>query len=138
MSGHARLHLKTAILLALMVLLGPLGDVCLGKGMRQIGRAPGLEPAQLTRFFVRSFESPLVWAGIAALLTFFVVYLLVLSYADYSFVQPSSAFAYVIIALLGYFVLGEAVSAVRWLGVVVISLGVFLVGRTPPRTTEQA
>jgi drug/metabolite transporter (DMT)-like permease len=138
MSGHARLHLKTAILLALMVVLGPLGDVCLGKGMRQIGTAPGLAPAQLAHFFVRAFESPLVWAGIAALLAFFVVYLLVLSYADYSFVQPASSFAYVIIALLGYFVLGEAVSAVRWFGVVVISLGVFLVGRTPPRTTEQA
>jgi drug/metabolite transporter (DMT)-like permease len=137
MSGHARLQLKTSILLALMVVLGPLGDVFLGKGMRQIGNAPGWQPAQLTHFFLRAFESPLVWAGIGALLAFFVVYLCVLSYADYSFVQPASSFAYVIIALLGYFVLGEAVSTTRWFGVLVISLGVFLVGRTPPRTTEQ-
>ena len=43
MSGHARLQLKTSILLALMVVLGPLGDVFLGKGMRQIGNAPGMK-----------------------------------------------------------------------------------------------
>jgi drug/metabolite transporter (DMT)-like permease len=43
-----------------------------------------------------------------------------------------------VVALLGYFVLGEVVTPVRWLGILVISLGVFLVTRTPPRTTEQA
>jgi len=97
-----------------------------------------LRPAQLVHFFVRAFESPLVWLGIASLLAFFIAYLLVLSFADYSYVQPASSFAYAVVALLGYFVLGEVVTPIRWLGVLVISLGVFLVTRTPPRTTERA
>lgn len=137
MSIRARLQLKTSILLLLMVLLGPLGDMFLGKGMRQLGSLPGWQPAELVYFFVRAFESPTVWAGIGSLLAFFVAYLLVLSFADYSYVQPASSFAYAVVALLGYFVLGEAVTPTRWLGVLIISLGVFLVGRTPPRTTEQ-
>jgi drug/metabolite transporter (DMT)-like permease len=138
MSGTARTHLKTWILLILMVTFGPLGDIFLGKGMRQLGSTPGVRPGQLVHFFVRAFESPLVWLGIASLLSFFIAYLLVLSFADYSYVQPASSFAYAIVAFLGYFVLGEVITPIRWLGVLVISLGVFLVSRTTPRTTEQA
>ena len=138
MSGASRTHLKTWVLLVLMITFGPLGDIFLGKGMRQLGGSPELRPAQLVHFFVRAFESPLVWLGIASLLSFFIAYLLVLSFADYSYVQPASSFAYAVVALLGYFVLGEVVTPIRWLGILVISLGVFLVSRTPPRTTEQA
>jgi uncharacterized membrane protein len=68
---------------------------------------------------------------------FFVCYLMVLSWADYSFVQPASAVSYLVVALLGICVLGEAVSSGRWLGVAVICLGVLLVGHTPARTTEE-
>jgi drug/metabolite transporter (DMT)-like permease len=53
-------------------------------------------------------------------------------------VQPASAFSYAIVALLSYFLLGEAVSPLRWAGIVVICVGVFVVGRTPHRTTEKA
>lgn len=81
-------------------------------------------------------RSEFVWLGVISLIIFFVAYALVLSWADYSYVQPVSAFAYGIAALLGHFVLGEMVSTVQWAGITVICLGVFLVGRTPPRTTE--
>ena len=62
--------------------------------------------------------------------------MLVLSWADYSYVQPASSAAYGVVALLGYLVLGETVTPMRWVGVLVICLGVFIVGHTPPRTTE--
>jgi drug/metabolite transporter (DMT)-like permease len=81
-------------------------------------------------------KSELVWLGIGSLLVFFAAQALVLSWADYSYVQPTAAFAYGTAALLGHFVLGEAVTTVQWAGIVVICLGVFVVGRTPPRTTE--
>lgn len=81
-------------------------------------------------------RSEFVWLGVISLIIFFVAYALVLSWADYSYVQPVSAFAYGTAALLGHFVLGEMVSTVQWAGITVICLGVFLVGRTPPRTTE--
>ncbi|HEY6332378.1 MAG TPA: hypothetical protein VI756_23840 [Blastocatellia bacterium] len=45
--------------------------------------------------------------------------------------------AYGVVALLGYLMLGESISLTRWLGIAVICLGVFVVGRTPPRTTEK-
>lgn len=135
MSSH-RLKVKTAILLALMITFGPLGDTLLGKGMRKLGPVPGLRASVLPNFLLHAFESGTVWLAICSLLIFFISYLLVLSWADYTFVQPASAMGYGVVALLGYFLLGESVTPTRWIGVLVISLGVLMVGQTPPRTTE--
>lgn len=136
MKSSRALHIKTFVVLALMIIFGPLGDVLLGKGMKRVGAVTDWSLAGLTRLFGQAFTSGFVWLGISLLLLFFIAYLLVLSWADYSFVQPASALAYVMVALLGYLVLGEVVTSKRWAGVLVICLGVVLVGRTPPRTTE--
>ncbi len=136
MKSSRALHIKTFVVLALMIIFGPLGDVLLGKGMKRVGAVTDWSLAGLTRLFGQAFTSGFVWLGISLLLMFFIAYLMVLSWADYSFVQPASALAYVVVALLGYLVLGEVVTSKRWAGVLVICLGVVLVGRTPPRTTE--
>jgi uncharacterized membrane protein len=62
--------------------------------------------------------------------------MLVLSWADYSYVQPASSVAYGMVALLAHFMLREVVTPMRWMGVLLICLGVLVVGHTPPRTTE--
>jgi len=128
------LHFKTYLLILLMVIFGPLGNVLLGKGMKQIG-ATGASAGvfgQLSRILT----SGSIWLGIASLITFFVAYMLVLSWADYSYVQPASAVAYGMVALLAHYMLREVVTPLRWAGVGLICLGVLVVGHTPPRTTE--
>lgn len=136
MKSSRALHIKTFGVLALMIIFGPLGDVLLGKGMKRIGVVTDWSLAGLTRLFAQAFASGFVWLGISSLLLFFIAYVLVLSWADYSFVQPASALAYVMVSLLGYLVLGEVVTSKRWAGVLLICSGVLIVGRTPPRTTE--
>ena len=136
MRSAPALHLKTAILIAIMVSVAPLGDMFLGKGMKQVGPIPDAAPAALLDFFVRAFTSETIWLGIGLLLAFFVAYLLVLSWADYSYVLPASSISTLVVALLGRFVLHETVRPLRWAGVAMICLGVFVVGHTHPRTTE--
>ena len=130
------LHVKTCLWIFVMVIFGPLGNILLRKGMK-VTTAPAVwTPAEIAGAAVRAFGSATVWLGIACLITFLIANMLVLSWADYSYVQPTSAVAYGVVALLGYFVLGEDVSRTRWIGVVVICLGVLMIGRTSPRTTE--
>ncbi|HTW24944.1 MAG TPA: EamA family transporter [Candidatus Baltobacteraceae bacterium] len=131
------LRLKTAILIVIMVSVAPLGDMFLGKGMKQIGPLPGWAPSQLFHFFFDAFTSSTVWTGIGLLIAFFVAYLLVLSWADYSYVLPASSISTLVVALLAYFVLHETIKPLRWAGVALICLGVFVVGHTQPRTTER-
>jgi len=104
--------------------------------MKSVGSAVNWAPRDLLSILLRILSSPSIWLGIASLLTFFVAYMLVLTWADYSYVQPASSFSYAVVAVLSYFILGDHVSPLRWLGIAVICVGVFIVGHTHPRTTE--
>ncbi len=119
-----------------MIVAGPLGNVLLGKGMRHLHPALWPPPALLATAQA-VFVSPFIWLGIASLIAFFVAYMLALSWADYSYVQPASSLAYGVVALLSALLLGEQVTPLRWAGIAVICLGVFVVGRTGHKTTER-
>lgn len=123
-------------MILLVVIFSPIGNVLLGKGMKDVGTLPFGTLTDAVHSATKIFTSPYIWLGIGSLIGFFVAYTLVLSWADYSFVQPAAAIAYAVTAMLGHFALHEPVTPMRWAGVFVICLGVFVVGRTPPRTTE--
>jgi uncharacterized membrane protein len=136
MNSSSGLHFKTYLLIFLMVIFGPLGNVLLGKGMKRIGAVDFATTAQGLHLLSQILQSGTVWLGIGSLIIFFSVYMLVLSWADYSYVQPSSAAAYLMVLLLAHFMLHESVSLTRWIGVLIICLGVLVVGYTPPSTTN--
>ena len=135
MDDSNTLSARTAMLLVLSVVLGAVGDLLLRVGMKQVGRVEPGSPAALGHVFVTTFTNGDIWLGIASLLLFFVCYLVLLSRVDYSYVQPASAVGYALVAVLGYAVLGEAVTVWRWTGIGCICLGVGLVGQTAPCTT---
>ena len=78
--------------------------------------------------------NPWVIAGILLLLGFFASYLTALSWADLTFVLPSTALGYVVVALLSRFWLHEQISLSRWLGIALITIGVGFVTRGPAYT----
>jgi drug/metabolite transporter (DMT)-like permease len=133
---HTRPHFKTYILIAMMVIAGPIGNLLLSKGMKQLGPIQYWPPAELFGVFVRVFSSWTIWIGIASLIAFVVSFMLALSVADYSYVQPAAAVGYLVIAVLAVLVLHERVSPLHWAGIVVICLGVSFIRGTNPRTTE--
>src|SRR3984957_9979170 len=128
---------KTYVLLFLLVLLGSVGNTILSKGMRDAGDLDISHFNALMAGAVRVLTSGTIWLGIAMMLAFMVCHMLVLSWADYSFVMPFSAIAYALVPLLAFLFLHEQVSAARWIGIVLIVLGVVLINRTPHRTTPQ-
>lgn len=137
MSSEHRLRLKTLAMVFVMVACANAGDVLLKHGMNQIGvvqfTAAGLQHA-----FWATISSVTIWLAILFLIGFQVTFMTVVSWADYSYVMPAGAFGYAVVTFLARFVLGEQVTAVRWLGVVLICGGVLLVSQTKPRTTEAA
>ena len=136
MDSHKRLQFKTFVLILIMIIAGPLGNVLLGKGMQSVGSTAVHSASDLAHVVANVFVNPSIWLGVASLLTFFVANILVLSWADYSFVQPASSMAYGVVAVLSVLLLHESVTLLLWAGIAVICLGVFIVGRTHPRTTE--
>lgn len=136
MKVAADLRFKTYLFLSMLVVFGPTGDLLMSKGMRAIGTAPSWEPVALLHYGFRVFSSPIVWFGTLAMIGFFISYTTVLTWADYSYVQPASALTYGVVALLGHYLLGETVTPLRWAGIAIVCIGVIVIGNTPPRTTE--
>jgi drug/metabolite transporter (DMT)-like permease len=135
---HKPLRFKTTVLILVMVIANPVGNVLLSKGMKQVGRFAVWPLADAVHTALRVSSIWEIWLGVTSLLTFFLANVLVLSWADYSYVLPASSVAYAVTALLGYLIMGEPVSPLRWLGIGVICLGVFVVGQTNPQSHERS
>src|ERR1700739_4886113 len=134
--GHEfRIRIKTLVMILAMVVCANAGDLMLKRGMTQIG-AVEISGTGLRQDFLSAVLTGTIWSGIAFLVGFMASYMTVLSWADYSYVMPAGAFGYALLTLLAVVFLHENVSPRRWVGVVLICVGVLLVGQTRPRTTE--
>src|SRR5579859_6971659 len=137
MATERRLRIKTLVMVLAMVVCANVGDLMLKHGMSQIGAVP-LSMNGLEHAFLLTITNGTIWIGIVFLSGFMLSYMTVLSWADYSYVMPAGAFGYALLTLLAVVFLHETVSPRRWVGVLLICVGVLLVGQTRPRTTEVA
>jgi len=134
MPTEGRLRVKTLVMVCLMVLCANAGDLLLKRAMLEIGAVQLTEPG-LAHAFRLTVTNGTLWIGIFFLCGFMLSYMTVLSWADYSYVMPAGAFGYALLTFFAMIFLHESVSARRWVGVVLICLGMLLVGQTKPRTT---
>ena len=134
MATEGRLRVKTLVMVCAMVLCANAGDLLLKRGMQQIG-AVELSASGIAHAFRLTVMNGALWLGIFFLCGFMLSYMTVLSWADYSYVMPAGAFGYALLTFFAMVFLHETVSARRWIGVVLICVGVLLVGQTKPRTT---
>ena len=135
MGRESRLRIKTLVMVLAMVVCANTGDLLLKRGMTLIG-AVEFSATGLAHAFRLTVTNPIIWLGILFLLGFMICYMTVLSWADYSYVMPAGAFGYAILTFLAVVFLHESVSPRRWVGVLLICIGVMLVGQTKPRTTD--
>ncbi len=122
-----------AVLLS-VIITAPAGDALLARGMRQVGE---VDLHHLGLLWHALFN-PYVDGGILLLMGFFAAYTVALSWADLTFVMPATASSYVVIALLGHFLLHETLSPSRWAGVLLIVCAVGFVAGGPSRTEHPA
>jgi drug/metabolite transporter (DMT)-like permease len=129
MTNH-NLSPRQYMILGLVALCAPLGDSCLSRGMTTLPAISLAHPGTL----IAAVFTPWIALGIALLIGFFASYLTALSWADLTFVLPATAFGNMIVEVLARFWLHEAISWQRWLGVVLITVGVGLVAQGPSLT----
>ena len=118
-----------AVLLAI-ILTASIGDTLLSHGMHQVG---GVDLQHLSRL-IDALANPWVIAGIVCLIGFFASYLTALSWADLTFILPSTASTYVVTAFISHFWLHEHISIYRWTGILLIVCAVGLVSQGPALT----
>ena len=122
------------LILLCVMLTASVGDTLLSHGMTQVG------PVSFSHLHLlfTALRNPWVIAGILLLLGFFASYLTALSWADLTFVLPSTAFGYIVVALLAHFWQHEHISVSRWIGILLIVCGVGFVANGPSLTEHPA
>src|SRR5262245_32703269 len=99
MSHEHRLRLKTLLIILIMLICANAGDIHLKRGMTEIGAVP-FTAAGLEHAFFATITSKTIWLAIFFLIGFTVSYMLLMSWADYSYVMPAGAFGYALLTLL--------------------------------------
>lgn len=119
---------KSTVLIFLFatVFANAAGNVCLSHGMKSLGAD---SPMNITTLLRALDHSSILW-GIGLLLLFFGGFLLLLSWADLSFVLPLLSVSYVVNVILARIILGEDVPITRWIGVLLICAGAYYISTT--------
>jgi len=110
--------------------MGAFGGILMKIGASQIGHYQIHSFAQIIGFFFKLFTNIPSLAGVSLYFLSAVTWAYLLTKLDISFVQPILALTYVVTPVLAIILLHEHVPAMRWVGILVIILGVFVVART--------
>jgi drug/metabolite transporter (DMT)-like permease len=118
---------KTFIVIFLATLSAAVGEALLSYGMRRNGQIDLTRLSQWVDLILSVVRNPYVFLGVVFLAVFFFLYLAALSWADLSFIMPLTAMSFFFAALLAKFILREDVTWLRWVGTIIIIIGITII-----------
>jgi len=104
-------------------------QLLLKKGLLAIGEFPA-HFNDLIPFFIKAFTNINVIFAVLLTIVTAMAWILAASKAQLSFLYPFMALSYVLVALFSLLLFKEDVGVLRWLGIIVICAGVFLIARS--------
>jgi drug/metabolite transporter (DMT)-like permease len=121
------------VLFFLVMVAGTAGELCMARSMRTVGEVHDFRPAALIATALRVVKVRWTWIGLGLMTLGFFSLLAVMAMENVSFVVPVTALSYAVGALGGSVFLKERVTRARWVGVLLVCLGVALMvlGKRP-------
>jgi len=116
-------------LILLGVLLNAAAQLVLKKGMTDIGHF-SFTLENLLPIGLKVAMNPFVILGVVFYVVSLAVWLMVLSRVDVSYAYPLLSVGYIVAALAGKYFFHEPLGLVRWAGIIIICIGVFLITRS--------
>lgn len=117
------------ILILLAVVFNTAAQIALKLGMNQIGEFI-FHWTNIIPIVLKVIMSPWIVLGTIIYVGSLGVWLMVLSRAPVSIAYPMSSLGYVTSAIVAYYLLGENLSILRIIGILVILIGVYMVAKT--------
>jgi multidrug transporter EmrE-like cation transporter len=115
-------------LLVVSVAFSLAGQLTLKSAMTRIGRIGAADVAAPVDTIARAAREPRLWLGLVAFGVSAVFWLIVLSRVPLSVAYPFVGISYVGVVALSRIVLHEQVPVLRWIGALVVALGIVIVG----------
>ncbi len=107
-----------------------IAQLLLKVGMNQVGPVELSDIVAVTKLVIKVFLTPPLLAGVLLYILSSFFWLIGLSRVELSYAYPFVGLAYVLVVLFSWLFLKEAVTLIRWAGVILIVAGVFIVSRT--------
>jgi len=119
------------ILVAMTVAAGSaaFGQILVRRGMLQIGSLENYAPWPLVTYFWHALCNPYVIGGTVLNAIFYFLFLAALSWTGVTVALPMTAIEYGFAALMAVTILKESVPPIRWIGIVLVMVGVILIAR---------
>jgi len=99
----------------------------MARGLKQVGEISTLRPARLLRLGQRVVTNRNFLLGLFSMAVSFGAFLTVLSLTDMSYVVPATSLSFVVSTLGAKLVLKETISSSRWMGTLLVGLGILLI-----------
>ncbi len=115
--------IKLLVILLIGLIFESTGVILLKKGMNGIGTMHGYTAAEVMRVVKAGATSPQILLGVFFEALFFLCLLILMSKSEISFLWPLTALSFVFATFAAIWFLGEKVSWVRWVGVILIMIG---------------
>lgn len=100
------------------------GDVLLALGMKQAGRVERSSWKDAIALVRRVVINPAILGGILCQTVAFTGFILVLSWADISFVRPGTALTYIFSLIGAKFLLKETITREKLMGIILVGFGI--------------
>ncbi|MDZ7859867.1 MAG: EamA family transporter [Candidatus Krumholzibacteriota bacterium] len=123
--------LKNMLMIILTVILNTAGQFMIKAGVNEIVSKTGkIDFSNLLSWLLKAAVNGFVLGGFFSYALSAVLWIVILSRAQLSWAFPMVSLSYVITALVAPVLLNEAFSYMRFIGILIICLGVFFVSRT--------
>jgi drug/metabolite transporter (DMT)-like permease len=114
---------KLILILLVGLVFESAGVVLLKKGITQIGEMQSITASEIFRVVKVGAVNPQILLGVFFEALFFLCLVVLMSKSDISFLWPLTALSFVFATIAAIIFLGETVSWVRWIGVILIVIG---------------
>ncbi|OEU84549.1 MAG: hypothetical protein BA873_13910 [Desulfobulbaceae bacterium C00003063] len=120
--------MSTVPFILIAVTIGIIGQLLVKLGLNRLGNLDF--SVGFIETYLRILLSPLVILGTLTYVASAFIWVYALTKVDLSFAYPFVALSYVLILLFSWLFLGENIPFIRWVGLLIICFGVFLISKS--------
>ena len=113
------------LFVALTVAFTVVGQLAVKSGMGQVGSSP-TQPGDLLSFLLRAFTNPRVVFGLVCAVVASAAWTVAVSRVPITVAYPFLSLGMVLVLAFGGAVFGEAVPLTRWIGVLIVFVGIVI------------
>ena len=116
------------VFIALTILFTVCGQLLVKSASAEFGQVPG-NFSEVFLFLLKAFSNIKLLAGLGFAVIASIMWMSALSLSDISFAYPFMGLAIVLVLALSPMIFKEAVPWTRWLGVLIVCLGLWITSR---------